>query len=451
VALTGWSASNYLTRAASPGGEPVLFSVWAYRTADVAGKAIDVGTSGSGNNQRDLIHTVGATIARVRSTVNGIAQATADCPQDTWSHLAGAFVSATSRECWVDGGNKGSDVTSISPSAPDITRIGVSASTISPWMTAGALAEVSFWNLSGFTATDRDNLAAKLAAGENPLNINGESGQPWAGAMLAYSSLRTTADITDESGGGFDYSMTGTLTAFGSHPVVDRIIPATAGSYAAAGAAAATLLGLVLAAGAAAGSYGVTGANATTLVGRVGQADPGTYAVTGAAADTATARLEATGLGVYSLAGAGATTVYGSPNVVLVADPGGYAVTGAPATTMADRSLVADPGALVVTGAPVDTGHGYLAQADPGAYNLDGISAGTARAGLLVADPGTYAVVGADADLAAGGVVVLPDYPVVVVVADQRVLVDLDGLVPVGVRVEATGVDVLIRKRNLGG
>jgi len=62
-----------------------------------------------------------------------------------------------------------------------------------------------------------------LAAGGNPLNINGQSAQPWTGKLVAYWDLPSTADLTDKSGNGHTLTTNGTLTNFASHPTIDAV------------------------------------------------------------------------------------------------------------------------------------------------------------------------------------------------------------------------------------
>jgi hypothetical protein len=225
MAITGWSTANYLTRAAAVATQPILVSAWGlHKATGTQGRAFEVGISGNNQHRRTLQVDAAALPGAVQhstSSVTGIAVATAAPAVDTWFQMSGWFLTNTSREITWDNANLGSNTVSKAPSAPDTTRIGLGCGGVGDWATAGALAEVSVWDATGFTATDRRNLDAKLAAGDNPLAINAEAAQPWTGKLLAYWPMLSHTDLADASGNGHDMTMVGTLTTFASHPPVD--------------------------------------------------------------------------------------------------------------------------------------------------------------------------------------------------------------------------------------
>lgn len=220
MALTSWSTANHLRVLTAPiTAEPLGISVWA-NTPDtaVAQIAAALGTDQSGDNCRAAIKTSSDTAAALaRDTGNGNAQSVAMTP-DTWQHIMACFVSSTSREAELDGANLGTNTVSVSPSAPDSVYIGILPDQSGfPWDSSGGLAEISLWNLSGFTAQDRRDLTDKLASGYSPLVLDAQTGEAWAGALVSYWPLPSTSDLTDYAGAN-DLSAVGTLSNFASHP-----------------------------------------------------------------------------------------------------------------------------------------------------------------------------------------------------------------------------------------
>jgi len=227
VALTSWSNSNYLRRTSQVlDTYPLLISGWFYWAtlpgADT-GVICAVGVSTSGDNQRRLNSQASATPeAFSRSTSNASAAATAAASATTWAHAFAEFISTSSRACLLNGANRNSDTTAISPTASDSVYIGVNTTAAAnAFQAAGGLAEISIWDGTGMTSGNMDSLASKLALGGNPLNITAESGQPWTAKLVAYWKLLNTTDLNDYSGNAFDLTMIGTLTNAASHPVID--------------------------------------------------------------------------------------------------------------------------------------------------------------------------------------------------------------------------------------
>lgn len=225
MALTGWSTSNYLRRAAQViTTYPFLISAWGYyTTAPAADRTYAaVGQSGSNNQVRGRLMGNSASNrvrANARTTSDGNALATVDTPTNQWHHAGAAFVSNTLRAAYLNGSSKGTNATSLNPSASNDFRIGVTNNAAAPFEAAGAIGDVSIWDLTGMTSTQYDQLVADLAAGEYPLSINAEASQPWTGKLRAYWRLLTPTDLNDYHG-SHNLTMTGTLSEFASHPPI---------------------------------------------------------------------------------------------------------------------------------------------------------------------------------------------------------------------------------------
>jgi hypothetical protein len=237
MALTGWSTSNYLSRAAATNGGdwPFAISVWGWSPSSSDSRAMCVvGVSGTLTHYQMLAlrNVDPGTIRSAEASTGTAANAysTAAITNESWFHGFSTFVSNGSRSAYLGGSSRGDNTSGISVTfaSQDITTIGMHPSPTAAWPATGGLAEVSIWSLADMTEANRDSLASLLAtpvSGEAPnaLEVNEQAGQPWEGKLLAYWPLRTATDLDDASGNGHHLSMTGTLTTFASHPPVAEI------------------------------------------------------------------------------------------------------------------------------------------------------------------------------------------------------------------------------------
>lgn len=239
MALTGWSAANFLVRSSQVYDTlPFALSVWFYRDNNITATFRfmgAVGTDGSTNNRHD-IGLNGTQTMRADSidTAADTASGTVAADAITWTHGFAEFIATNDRAVSLNGADRQTNTGTATPTTTNKATIGVVGNNANPFDTAGALAEFSIWDTSGMTPTDRTDLRDKLSAGENPLTIDAESAQPWTGKLVAYWPLPTSADLADASGNGHDMTMQGTLTTFGSHPPVDAAedIPSLVGASA---------------------------------------------------------------------------------------------------------------------------------------------------------------------------------------------------------------------------
>lgn len=97
---------------------------------------------------------------------NSMATTTTTISANTWSHAACVFTSSTSRAAFLNGGGKGTDTTSQTPSGLNRTTIGARniGSYNQPF--AGLLAEVGLWNIA---LSDADIVV--LATGISPFLV----------------------------------------------------------------------------------------------------------------------------------------------------------------------------------------------------------------------------------------------------------------------------------------
>jgi hypothetical protein len=241
MALTSWSTSNYLTRAAGVrSANPFLMAAWIQvpSAPGAIGVILQLGTSGVATHVLGSLEL--STTPRVRAGATGAttispATSTSTLSNSTWYMVSGEFTSATDRAAQSNGANEGTNATNRNANAPDITRLGIGADTLLPFHATGGIGEVSIWDTTGLTAGEVDSLQDEIATLQggtsafNPLAIDAQAAQPWTGMLLAYWRLTDSSDVADLSGNGHTLTMVGTLTTFGSNPPVDAV-PAAGGN-----------------------------------------------------------------------------------------------------------------------------------------------------------------------------------------------------------------------------
>jgi hypothetical protein len=225
--VASFNTGNYLSRnAAVLTTYPFFVSAWGFIPSLDANNRVGVSIGiGSGDNVHNLmLYSADVFGVKARDTAASDALDGAP-PTGAWFHMAGSFVSTTRREASVNAGTKAVSTTSRIPTTPDQIHIGTQSNVAANWgsgSTTRGLAEISAWNCCAVEA-DRDALIAKLANGQNPINVDNEAGQAWRGTLVAYWPLTDTTDLTDATGNGHDLSETGTLTNHASHPDIEPV------------------------------------------------------------------------------------------------------------------------------------------------------------------------------------------------------------------------------------
>jgi len=223
MGLTGWSTSNYLSASSMPiTAYPFLVSSWFITPGNATDRYISAlgvsdtdfnGLAPSASGRYQALSYKDPALGAAQSGVGAI-------PTSTWNNYVGTFNSTTSRDVYKDGTGKFSDTTTVVPSTPTILTIGVSPGFLQPLGSDEGVAEASIWDTTGFSSTDRDNLAVQLATSANPMAINTQAAQAWTGKLVWYRRLFNTAGLNVGTTGS-DLTMTGTLTNHASHPTVD--------------------------------------------------------------------------------------------------------------------------------------------------------------------------------------------------------------------------------------
>lgn len=178
MARTGWSSANFLRYA---GGlltaAPLSIGGWA-NFASISANKIVAGlyNSASGDNVNEfmLLLNSGNTIGfgTGDGTTRSSATTSTTLTANTWRHLMGVTSAANSRAVYLDGGGKGTESTSRTPSGINRTSFGKqdNAGTALNMGSTDLLGEWGLWNIA---LSDADVLA--LAGGISPLLMHPEA------------------------------------------------------------------------------------------------------------------------------------------------------------------------------------------------------------------------------------------------------------------------------------
>jgi len=163
--------------------------------ADSAGASNLFGLSLQGNAAGDPV-----AAESLNAPTDVSANTTSGFTANVWHHACGVWASATSRVAYLNGGSKGTDTTSCTPTSLDRIGLGNTAQSSPVRLLAGLLAEVGIWN-----AALTDDEVVALAKGFSPECIRPQN-------LVFYKKL--IRKITDGRGPA--------ITAVGSPTVADH-------------------------------------------------------------------------------------------------------------------------------------------------------------------------------------------------------------------------------------
>lgn len=202
------SGSNqYLEVTSTPvTGPPFSFAFW-FNTSDVSNDQMpfSIGTD-SNNGHFCLLNAPGLTVHAYSLAAGSSANAVATSAYTggAWYHACCVYAAAADRRVYLNGGNKGTDTTSRTPSNATTIRIGARAVASGDEMN-GEIAEAAIWNVA---LTDAD--AAMLAKGYSPLLVKPEN-------LVFYCPL--VRDNDEDIVGGLSLTASGSPT-IAVHPRV---------------------------------------------------------------------------------------------------------------------------------------------------------------------------------------------------------------------------------------
>lgn len=400
------------------GGAPLTIAAWAYHDEATTQCAVALANNTVTGDYFELqITSAHRVLANTVASGSGASAQTGTGTINTWIHGCAVFSAANSRAAYANGGDKGTNTTSRTPSGMNTWAIGrVPASTPLRYF-SGRLAEIGVWNVA---LTDAE--VAALGAGVCPLLIRPASlylyvpmfGQASPEPSLVHNtgigSTKPSFTITGataaehprviyprapqirtkvpSAGGAGAASGSSTVTGVGASTA------ASAGSSAGVGAASATGASTAASAGSSSGIGAASGVGAANTNGAAESAGTGTAAGTGAA----------TAAGVGSSAGqADAAAVADSAGSVASSSASG-AATGVGAAVGVGVGSSAGLASSSVVGAAVGSGLASTSGAATasGVAQSDAVAAAAASGSAIGAGSGASlaAAVGASAGLA---------------------------------------------------
>lgn len=216
MALTGWSGSNKLRKAAvvADPGWPVTMMSWGYMVTAAQGVALGLYASTSSND--DDYHQIGPRpspfqiVTRSASSSGGNAAQTINMPSASWVNILGYISATNSRTIFANGANKVTDTGSRTPVGIDRTSMGArdNVSSDTPWPSTGHLATTAMWSV---ILSDSD--VASLAAGMDPLLMH-----PEALLLLNHLDVAGGPDLVSEAA----FGVVGTLSTSDIGPPIFR-------------------------------------------------------------------------------------------------------------------------------------------------------------------------------------------------------------------------------------
>lgn len=184
------------------GATPLSMACWFYSSDTTSvfylQNALDVDISDSFLLRANAGNVEALTVAAGNVST---AVTTAGYSSGVWNHAAAVWTSATDRAAFLNGGSKGTEATSRTPSGID--RVGLAGRRTSGTGDV-ALAEIGVWDIA---LADAD--VARLAAGLSPLLVRPAS----LVACWPIRALSTEIDVV----GGFGMAPAGSSSAF-AHP-----------------------------------------------------------------------------------------------------------------------------------------------------------------------------------------------------------------------------------------
>lgn len=202
----GWSTSNFLSYSAGlVTAVPVSICVWA--KTSITGSVqelVALHASGSANNRNVFDLSVSASNTVSMRAANGsgagIAGSSTTITANTWFSACGVAGATASRAVYLNGGGKGTDTTSLTPTGINETLVGVAnnaGSKTNAWAQGGtgAIAWGAVWTVA---LTDADALEYSL--GVDPRLIEPASlvaFWPLEGIFPEYNLLSNTSVLTE--------------------------------------------------------------------------------------------------------------------------------------------------------------------------------------------------------------------------------------------------------------
>lgn len=181
------ASSEYLSASAPVANEPLTMACWFRSdTSSPTNQCLmSVGNKSSETSHhalriRDPADSDLMAVSRWGGT-NIAAFSSAQWSTDTWHHACGVYAADNDRRIYLDGGNKGTDTTTVTVTVNDLF-IGAQAASSTRYYMSGDIAEAAIWNVA---LTDDE--AASLGSGCSPLLVRPAS-------LVFYQPLRRNSN-----------------------------------------------------------------------------------------------------------------------------------------------------------------------------------------------------------------------------------------------------------------
>jgi hypothetical protein len=206
------STSKLQTSSAPATGTPVSMACWI-NPNNITNHMTLVSLANSGTTTDLLRLTLRGDVGgdpvwahALSNSVNDAAATSSGFSSGTWQHACAVFAAANDRRVYLNGGSKGTNATSVTPSGINRLTIGSHGLSTDGNFTAGKIAEVAIWD--GVALTDAD--VATLATGITPSEVQAEH-------LIFYAPM--IRDLIDTWGG---FALTATAVTVADHPRIYR-------------------------------------------------------------------------------------------------------------------------------------------------------------------------------------------------------------------------------------
>jgi hypothetical protein len=190
---------------------PFTVCAWGFPTAASPTGIFEIGISASDNHRFTMYRdNSGEIIVQTKdATTAGGATTTAAAALNLWHHMCGVWASATSRSAYLNGGNKATNATNLTPTGMNQTIIGGMLTGTGNREWVGQLDHVAVWNVA---LTDAE--IAALATGISPLQVR-------SSALVAYVPIWGLQSPEIDIAAARSWTLVGTPTLFeGGSPLV---------------------------------------------------------------------------------------------------------------------------------------------------------------------------------------------------------------------------------------
>lgn len=211
MARTLSSGNNLSHAAAVLTAVPFTMACWFKLTTLAPAAQTLISIDAGDNVNRFMMDVTSAGRVRAHVTAANQSNAASSAVSSTadvgnWHHACAVQATATSRDAYLNGGNKGSNTTSRTPIGLDTTLIGLFSGPGNP-VTDGDIAEAAIWNVA---LSDAE--VALLATGIGPYAVQRAN-------LVAYWPLLGQASPEPDKAGSFSMTLTGTPPQ-AAHPFI---------------------------------------------------------------------------------------------------------------------------------------------------------------------------------------------------------------------------------------